>query len=271
VVNHCHIDAVRYEDGYPAGGDDAIKLGSDLSLGRARPSENITVKNCFLASGCNTLQFGTETIGSFSNIRFENIRIIRAGQAGISIGSNDGSVIDGVHYKDITMEKTFVPIFMKVSDVARVPQGSYKRGTIRNITFENITATDCFSYFKNREMPSVIWGKPGSPIENIELKNVKITAKGGHPASEASLDPTENDERFPRHVGAIPAYAWYLRHVRNIRFLNCRFGFEKNDNRPALVVDDGKKVVFEKCDFQKGAVCLSRVGYRIVVTAGHNP
>ena len=96
LVANCHIDAVRYEDGRPAGGDDAIKLGSDLSLGKARPCENITVRNCFLASGCNTLQFGTETIGSFKNIRFENIRILRAGKAGISITSNDGSVPDGI-------------------------------------------------------------------------------------------------------------------------------------------------------------------------------
>jgi polygalacturonase len=269
-IVHCHIDAVRYKDGYPAGGDDAIKLGSDLSLGKARPSQNITVRNCFLASGCNTLQFGTETIGSFKNIRFENIRIIRAGKAGISITSNDGSVIDGIHYKDITMEKTFVPIFIKISDVARVPEGTYKRGTIRNVTFENITATDCFSYFKNREMPCVVWGKPESPIENIEFKNVQITAKGGHSALEASLDPEENDERFPRHVGAIPAYAWYLRHVRNIRFLNCRFGFEKNDDRPALVVDDGENVAFEQCDLQKGDDCVSRVGFRNAVGTDNN-
>ncbi|MHC4750639.1 MAG: glycosyl hydrolase family 28 protein [Planctomycetota bacterium] len=261
-VTHCHIDAVRYQDGYPAGGDDAIKLGSDLSLGKARPSENIIVRNCFLASGCNTLQFGTETIGSFKNIRFENIRIIRAGKAGISIGSNDGSVIEGVHYKDITMKKTFVPIFIKISDVARVPEGTYKRGTIRNVTFENITATDCFSYFKNREMPSIIWGKPGTPIENIEFKNVKITVKGSHPASEASLNPAENNERLPRHVGAIPSYTWYLRHVRDIRFIDCQFGFEQNDDRPALVIDDGKNVAFEQCNFQKGNNCISRVGYR---------
>ncbi|MHC4464109.1 MAG: glycosyl hydrolase family 28-related protein, partial [Planctomycetota bacterium] len=95
LVANCHIDAIRYEDGHPAGGGDAIKLGSDLSLGKARPCENITVRNCFLASGCNTLQFGTENIGLFKNIRFENIRILRVGKAGISITSNDGSVFDG--------------------------------------------------------------------------------------------------------------------------------------------------------------------------------
>jgi polygalacturonase len=271
-VANCHIDAVRYEDGYPAGGDDAIKLGSDLSLGKAQPCENITVRNCFLASGCNTLQFGTETIGSFKSIRFENIRIVRAGKAGISITSNDGSVIDGISYKDIRMEKTFTPIFIKISDVARVPKGTYKRGAIRNITFENITATDCFSYFKNRQMPSVIWGKPGSPVENIKFKNVRITEKGGHPASEGTLEPKENDERFPRKVGTIPAYAWYLRHVKNISFLNCRFGYEKNDDRPAMVVDDGVNVTLDVCYLQKGSNCdapiVTRNGAEIIHVQG---
>ena len=197
-----------------------------------------------------------------SSIRFENINIRRAGKAGISITSNDGSHIDGLHYKDIRMEKTFTPIFIKLSDVARVPKGTYKRGAIRNITFENITATDCFSYFKNRQMPSVIWGKPGSPIENITFANVRITEKGGHPASEASLNPKENDERFPRHVGAIPAYAWYLRHVRNVRFKDCNFGYETNDDRPAMVVDDGTNVTLDRCYLQQGSNCDRRVRTR---------
>jgi len=261
-VANCHIDSVRYEDGYPAGGDDSIKFGSDLSLGKARPSENITVRNCFLASGCNTLQFGSETIGSFRNIRFENIRIRRAGKAGISITSNDGSDIDGIHYKDIKMEKTFAPIFIKLSDVARVPEGTYKRGSIRNVTFDNITATDCYSYFKGREMPSVIWGKPGSPIENIEFTNVSITAKGGHPVTDAEVDPAENDERFPRHLGVIPAYAWYLRHVKDIRFTDCEFGFEKSDGRPAFVIDDTEKVQMKNTSLPIGSECSSRIAVR---------
>jgi len=119
-------------------------------------------------------------------------------------------------------------------------------------------------------MPCVIWGKPGSPIENVKFRNVRITAKGGHPASEALLAPEENDERFPRQVGGIPAYAWYLRHVRNVHFLNCRFGFEKNDGRPALLIDDGENVAFEQCDFQKGDDCVSRVGFRNTAGIDHN-
>jgi len=261
-VAHCHIDAVRYHDGYPAGGDDAIKLGSDLSLGKARSSENITVRNCYLASGCNGLQFGSETIAPFRNIRFENIRIVRAGKAGISITSNDGSKIEDIHYKDIRMEKTFAPIFIKVSDVARVPEGMYRRGSIRNVAFENITATDCYSYFKGREMSSVIWGKPGYPIEDIAFKNVSITAKGGHPVTDAGIEPAENDERFPRHVGTIPAYAWYLRHVRNVSFSDCEFGFENDDGRPAFVIDDAERVVLTNTLLPIGSECSSRVAVR---------
>lgn len=261
-VANCHIDAVRYADGHPAGGDDAIKFGSDLSLGKVQASENITVRNCFLASGCNAIQFGSETIGPFRNVRFENIRILRAGKAGIGITSNDGSKIDGIHFKDIRMEKTFAPIFIKVSDVARVPEGTYERGSIRNVTFENITATDCYSYFRGREMPSVLWGKPGAPIESVEFKNVTITAKGNHPVNDADVDPAENDERFPRHVGAIPAYAWYLRHVKDVSFTDCAFPFEKSDGRPAIVIDDAEDVIFENTFLPIGSECSSRIAVR---------
>ena len=258
-VKHCHIDAVRYEDGHPAGGDDAIKFGSDLSLGKALPSENIVVKDCYLASGCNGLQFGSETIAPFRNIHFENITIRRAGKAGISITANDGSNIENIHYKNIKMEKTFAPIFIKISDVARVPEETYQRGSIRNISFESITATDCYSYFKGREMPSLIWGKPETPIENIRFKQVTITAKGNHPVEDAEVEPAENDERFPRHIGTIPAYAWYLRHVKDISFVDCSFPFEKADGRPAFVIDDGINILIDNTLLPIGSKCSSRI------------
>lgn len=261
-VANCHIDAVRYHDGQPAGGDDAIKLGSDLSLGKAIPSENITVRNCYLAAGCNAIQFGTETVSRFSNIRVENITIGSAGKAGIGITSNDGSVIENVHYKNIKMEKTFVPIFIKVSDVARVPEGTYKRGNISNITFEDITATDCYSYFRGGEMPSVIWGKPDSPIENIHFNNVSITAKGGNPVSSARINPTENDQRFPADIGALPSHAWYLRNVKNISFIDCDFLVEKSDGRPAFVINNGSNLLFDNTALPAGSECSAKISVR---------
>lgn len=258
-VTGCHIDAVRYQDGRPAGGDDAIKLGSDLSLGRAIPSENIVIRECYLASGCNALQFGTETVAPFRNIRIENIKICRAGKAGIGITSNDGSIIENVRYRNIIMEKTFVPIFIKLSDVARVPDGTYKRGSIRNITFEDITATDCYSYFRDGELPSVVWGKPDSPIENIHFKNISITVKGGHPVEEAKIAPAENDERFPADIGNLPAHAWYIRHVKNLSFSGCEFPVEKSDGRPAIIIHNANGVLFDNTTLPSGSECNTRI------------
>jgi hypothetical protein len=160
------------------------------------------------------------------------------------------------------MEKTFAPIFIKVSDVARVTKGTYKRGSIRNITFENITATDCYSYFKGREMGSVVWGKPETPIESIEFKKISITAKGGHPVTDGDLNPVENDERFPEHLDVLPAYAWYLRHVKDISFTDCEFRFEKSDGRPAFVIDDTEKVVLKNTTLPIGSKCSSRINVR---------
>ncbi len=245
LVANSHINSVRYAGGKPAGGDDAIKLGSDLSLGAAQPSERIIVRNCCLASGCNALQFGTETVGSFRAIRFENIRILMAGKAGIGITSNDGSVIDDVSYSNISMEKTLVPFFIKLANVARVPPGTYKQGAIRNVKFENIRCTDAWSAIRGAEMASVIWGKPDNLVENLEFRNVQMTAKGGHSLAEASLDPKDNDEKFPQNLGKLPAYSWYVRNAKNIRFLGCDFGFEKSDERPAIVIDKTEGVTFE--------------------------
>jgi alpha-glucuronidase/polygalacturonase len=261
-ITHCHIDAVRYQDGQPAGGDDAIKLGSDLSLGKPIPSENINIKNCYLAAGCNAIQFGTETVAPFSNIRVENIKIKRAGKAGIGITSNDGSVIKNVHYKNIKMEKTFVPIFIKLSDVARVPEGTFNRGSINNITFEDITATDCYSYFRDGEMPSVIWGKPDTPIENIYFKNVSIIAKGGNPVESLRIEPTENDERFPANIGMLPAHTWYLRNVKDISFIDCNFSVEKSDGKSAFVINNASNLLIDNTTLPVSTECSSKISTR---------
>jgi alpha-glucuronidase/polygalacturonase len=262
VVANCHIDAVRYEEGHPAGGEDAIKLCSDLSLGKVQPVENVAVRNCCLASGSSAIQFGSETIGPFSNIQFENIRIRRAGAAGISVTANDGSNIDGIQFRNIRMEKTYVPVFIKVSDAARVPAGTYRRGSIRNISFENITATDCCSYIHDGEMPCVIWGKPNAPVQGIRFKTVSITAKGGRNVADADVAPPENDGWFPLDFDVIPAYAWYLRHVKGVTFTDCKYKFENPDGRPAFVIDTAHTITLKSTTLPFGSECSARVVVR---------
>ena len=58
------------------GGDDAIVLKSDWSLGAQLDSSNITVRDCTVGSwGNNALQIGSETVGDFTGIRWQRIRV----------------------------------------------------------------------------------------------------------------------------------------------------------------------------------------------------
>src|SRR5438132_10728279 len=85
-------------------GDDTVALKSDYALGRKITSANIYVWNCYLETAANALMFGAETVGNFHNVNFCNIRIGLAAKSGIGIRSADGSVIDGVSYRDISMK-----------------------------------------------------------------------------------------------------------------------------------------------------------------------
>jgi hypothetical protein len=89
------------------------------------------------------------------------------------------------------------------------------------------------------------------------------------------LTPAENDARFPKDVGALPAYGLYLRNVRNVRFSECRFGFETADHRAAVVADAVDGVVFAGGDLQRGAARDSAValrnGARVTVSPASSP
>ncbi|MBU2493136.1 MAG: hypothetical protein KJ571_10970 [Bacteroidetes bacterium] len=277
-ITNTEINSIRYEGTKEKGGDDAIKIGSDYSLGEIRPSYNIYVSDCIISAGCNGIMFGTETLGSISNCTFENIEIKFAGKNGLGITSNDGSIIENLVYRNISMKKVLSPFFIKVSDVKRVPSNlNYTTGRIKNILFENITASD-ISNTINGEMTNVVWGKSNSPIENIEFNNVSINVKGSQPYIKSKVEPPENDERFPQKIiedilhGPFPAYAYYLRHVKNIVFNKCEVGFENNDDRPAFIIDDGQKISLSDVKIQKGneADCFIEIRNSVMDFEIHN-
>ena len=44
--------------------------------------------------------------------------------------------------------------------------------------------------------------------------------------------------------GVTPSYGFYIRHANGLMFDNVEVSFEKNDARPAFVLDDVKNVEF---------------------------
>jgi polygalacturonase len=215
-------------------GDDCIGIKSDYALGRRLLTENIVVRRCKLSSGCNPIQFGSETTGDFRNVHISDIEIVHADKAGIGVTSNDGATIEDVTFKNITMARAACPIYINVNGRLRTPE-KVTPGHIRNLTFENITAVDSYGYSRKVEGSSVISGLPGYLVENVVFKNVKLSVKGGGKKEEGELVPHYPRDYSPGSFGRRPAYGFYVRNAKNIEFHNVEFTFEKTDLRPALI------------------------------------
>jgi hypothetical protein len=127
------------------GGDDALALKSDWSLGRPLATVNVSVRDSVLGSlGNNAMNIGSETVGDFSDIRFRNISVTSAGQSGIGLVSMDGGAIRNVSYSSIRMTRTATPIYMFIGARQRRPPPR-RVGSIAHVHFEDVSATDCWS------------------------------------------------------------------------------------------------------------------------------
>lgn len=226
--------------------DDGITLKS--TCGRA--TENVTITNCIVSSQCNAIKFGTESNGGFKNINISNIVIKpsgydtvidgrRNGLAALALEIVDGGVMENIIVSDIVIEKMGTPIFIRLGNRARpYAKGMEKpgMGSIRNIIISNVQATGA------DHIGGSITGLPGYPVENVTLENIRIRFKGGGTGEDAIRDIPENERGYPEYnmFGTLPAYGFYVRHAKNVKFHNIDLSFEKDDHRPALVFDDVK-------------------------------
>lgn len=168
-------------------GDDniAIKSGKINSPGPDAPSRNITITDCTFLHG-HGLSIGSELAGGAQTIVAERIHFKGTDQ-GIRIKSNRDRGHDVSHmiFKDIDMEgvKTAILISEYYPEVA--PPADNAPRPIGRLTpffhdfhFENITA-------KGSEVAAVIYGLPESPVKNLSLKNVRLSAAKGLIISDA--------------------------------------------------------------------------------------
>lgn len=238
-----------YNCNYTGCGDDTLGVKSDYALGRKILSENIYCWNCTFDTGCNGLQFGSETAGDFKNIKAWNITITRAGKAAIGITSNDGGVIDGVDFHDITVKNATNPIFINVTTRLRTGDPKKKVGTIKNVRIANVTMTA-----PKGPNASVISGRPDARLENITLENIKIVHPGGGTAEQARVTPPYLTTQYtPANMGTRPAYGFYIRHVKGLTMKNVELTHAGQEQRPAFVVFDLQDSVFNGVKAQKDA------------------
>jgi hypothetical protein len=227
-------------------GDDTIALKSDWSTGKRLRTEDVWVRDSVVESGCNGLQFGSETAGDFRRVRFSRIQVRRSGKAGIGIQTNDGGQIEDVLFEDIDIRRAANPIFINTTRRLRTPEPAGP-GRVRNVVIRNVTVVDVVqSHRAEPANAATISGLPEAPHENIRLENVTITYAGGGSLKDAEAVPPYPSNYNPRQLGPRPAYGFYVRHVRGLQFHNVKLVLQAPDPRPAFAVSDVTDLLLDR-------------------------
>ena len=214
-------------------GDDAIVLKSTLN----QPCKNITITNCVMSSDCNAFKLGTESNGGFQNICLSNCTIYDTRLGGISLELVDGGTLDQVSISNVTMNNVSGAIFIRLGDRARPFNENLAKpgmGRLSNVIISNVQATNIGN------TGCSITGLQGYAVENITLENIRITFQGGGTKDLVNREIPEIPEKYPEFsmFGKLPAYGFYCRHAKNLRFIDVEINFTEPDERPAIVCDD---------------------------------
>jgi len=248
--------------------DDAIVLKSSYALGFNRATENVTITNSQVSGFdlgtmldgtfkttqefapdkdrvTGRIKFGTESNGGFKNITISNINFVHC--RGLAIETVDGGFIEDVTISNITMRDiTTAPIFIRLGKRQRAPEGA-PIAKIRRIIIDNIVVSGA-----HHEFASIIAGLAESPIEDVRLSNIRIHYKGGGTKEDAMREPPENEKNYPEPsmFGVTPSYGFYVRHAKGITFDNVEVSFDKEDARPAFLLDDVQNIEFFRTNAQ---------------------
>jgi polygalacturonase len=215
--------------------------------------ENVVVTNCILSTTCNFIKMGTASFTGFRNISVTNcvlkrppVSLVRnwskesrgiqnelTGLAGIALEIVDGGKMEKININNIIMNGIQTPIFIKL--------GSRKNstGSIKDISISNIMAT------AESFITSSITAVPGFYVDNVVLSNIQIFNKGFDNAFPLTKVIPENEKEYPenRMFGDnLPAYGFYLRHVKNISFNQIQFHISGKEDRPAFHIEDASNI-----------------------------
>jgi polygalacturonase len=241
--------------------DDGICLKSSFALGYARPTERVTISDCYVTGiyeegsmldasykrfpdsaqvdRNGRIKFGTESNGGFKNIAVSNC--VFDGCFGLAIISVDGAVIEDVTVSNIAMRGIIgAPIFVRLGSRMRGPEAT-SVGTIRRVNISNIVCSETDS-----QACSLIAGVPGHAIEDIKLSNFVVLHPGGGTAKDAAIQLPEKEKDYPEPTmfGATPAHGFFIRHARGIEMNDIKIKVEKADARPCFYLEDVHDATF---------------------------
>ncbi len=228
-------------------GDDGICPKSYKPAG----CHNIIITNCQIKSESNGIKFGTKSKGSFTDISISNCVIRDTRLSGIALEAADGGTIERINLSNITMHNVNGSIFLCTEQRDK----NAGPGHIKDVLISNVLADGVGEwkpdtsvwYFKvpfDQRIGCVISGMPDSVIENVVIDNMRFVFHGGGTLEDAAIVPPEKRNIYPEFnmYGITPAYGFWMRHVKNIKFHRVTADYINTDARPAFVLDDAEGV-----------------------------
>jgi polygalacturonase/lysophospholipase L1-like esterase len=268
--------------------DDGICLKSSFALGFPRPTENVAITNCsvsgydvgsLLDGTCRRdtdftralppgamgepqdvpqassllhrggptgrIKFGTESNGGFRNIAIANCVFDYC--RGLALEAVDGGVLEDIAITNLVMRDIQnCPIFIRLGNRGRAP-GAVPVSVVRRILISQIVASNVDPRFG-----CIVAGLPGHRIEEVTLRDIRIVYRGGGTREDAARRPEEHEKSYPEPYifGPMPAYGFFIRHVRGIRLHSVVLAIATDDQRPALVLDEVTDVILDQVKVQ---------------------
>ena len=235
LIEDCDIDA----------DDDAIAVKAESD--REFAVTNVVIRNCRLASMAYPFKIGTGSYADVRDVLVENCSFPRtkmnhrfpwsklsvgitndiSGICGIGIQCVDGGRLENVTVRNVDIEGYNVPISMRLG--RRHDPAPGKATFLRKVLVENVTAV------AEGPTASSIVGSRGLDIEDVTLRNVRLTLTGGATAADVSeVFPNEKGYPGPAMFKSIlPVCGLYTNHVQDVRLENVNFRFARPDERPA--------------------------------------
>ena len=234
--------------------DDAIVLKSSYALKKPVLTEHILITNCMVTGYklgtfldgtyipekvnwvCGRIKLGTESNGGYRNITISNCSCMWS--SGLAFEEVDQGRMENIVVSNISLSHVHhYPIYITTGCRNRGPKERTDVSSARDIYIDNVIADDCDSL-----AGIIITGMEGHPIRNVSLSNIRIQYRGGGKKTDQPYREQSTHYPEPRWAGPTPSYGLYARHVDGLRLHNVKFELLKEDERPAILMEDVKNV-----------------------------
>jgi len=255
--------------------DDAICPKSSYALGYARPTDNVTIADCYVTGTYELgsviagtwkkfadnekvprngrIKCGTESNGGFRNIAITNC--VCEGSKGISLETSDGAWLEDVAISNITLRDTVdAPLFLRLNKRNRGPNETMREGTLRRVMISNLVSHNSAS-----STASIFSGVADNLIEDVNLSNCYFGHKGlpkdaltgwgdsSKPMPDwKTIAVPELVDGYPEllRFGPTPSNGFFVRHLKNLEMSHVEIAPEHSDARPAFWLEDVHRADF---------------------------